>query len=229
METTIKTCTTTPDAPPLNYAQEMARGQAERQVGNFIGALDAYMSAITLRRRSKVSSKDAVAAYLAAVADLRERCAYANVSAAIDLDDEEGTNTALAVAYAKHVKNLGRRDAPEFIAAAQIVNESLETQEEAVMKTKTKKAPKAVDSTALEKLETDRAKKNGLKVGATVKHTVRGEVQAECVYVAPRQWRYKRNLYTSNSAAANACAADLGSKSASLNGWNYWGIEKREA
>lgn len=72
--------------------------------------------------------------------------------------------------------------------------------------------------------ENPRAARAGLKVGDIVQHRRSGR---ECVYLGDR-WSYGGREYTSPSDAANACAADLGMKSRSLNGWYFWGIEKRE-
>jgi outer membrane biosynthesis protein TonB len=83
--------------------------------------------------------------------------------------------------------------------------------------------------------EAARAKQNSVKIGAKLEHKVRGEVLATCTWHGPRDWRYRNKAYTSISAAANAAAAHLretgvykpGGRLA-LNGWVFWGVEKRE-
>lgn len=87
----------------------------------------------------------------------------------------------------------------------------------------------------LAKREATRARQNDLKVGTKLEHKVRGEVLATCTWHGPRDWRYRNKSYTSISAAANAAAAHLretgvykpGGRLA-LNGWVFWGVEKRE-
>lgn len=71
------------------------------------------------------------------------------------------------------------------------------------------------------------ARQSGLKAGTEFHHTQGGTVVASCVYEGPRAWRYNGKVYTSCSAAANAAAADLDLRSRSLNGWLFWGIERR--
>lgn len=85
----------------------------------------------------------------------------------------------------------------------------------------------AVDA-ALEAKLTRRAKQNGLKDGQVLEHSQRGAVTATCTYHGPRDFRYRNKKYTSISAAANAAAEHLEMKSRSLNGWVFWGVEKRE-
>lgn len=117
-----------------------------------------------------------------------------------------------------------------------------ETTMQAATETKPKKSAKAkpkkvvaTNTPAIEahnenlaKLEIRRAKQNGLKVGTTVEHSVRGKVTASCKYEGVRDWRYRGKKFTSISAAANAAAEHLGLKSRELNGWIFWGVEKRE-
>lgn len=63
--------------------------------------------------------------------------------------------------------------------------------------------------------------------GATLKHIRRGEELARCVYQGPGRFVFNRKIYPSISAAANAAAKHLGLKSTTLNGWWFWGVEKR--
>lgn len=72
-----------------------------------------------------------------------------------------------------------------------------------------------------------RAERRGLVLGQILLHERRGKVLAECTYVGLGDWRYDGKSYTSISAAANAAAEALGMKSRTLNGWLFWGVEKR--
>lgn len=81
---------------------------------------------------------------------------------------------------------------------------------------------------ALAVAERRRAKENGLQPGTKLEHKRRGEVLATCTYVGERDFRFRNTKYTSISAAANAAAEALGMKSRTLNGWLFWGVEKRE-
>lgn len=72
-----------------------------------------------------------------------------------------------------------------------------------------------------------RATRKGLVLGQVLTHERRGKVLAECTYVGYGDWRFDGKSYTSISAAANAAAEKLGMKSRTLNGWLFWGVEKR--
>jgi len=72
-----------------------------------------------------------------------------------------------------------------------------------------------------------RARANKLEPGQAVRHERHGEVLAECTYLGPREWVYRGKAYTSISAAANAAAEKIGMVSKTLNGWWFWGVEKR--
>ena len=95
-------------------------------------------------------------------------------------------------------------------------------------KPKAAKVDKAEVTSVTRKLA-DRAAANKLAAGAILEHTRDGEVLAKCTYLSPREWRYKGKVYTSGSAAANACAEDIGMESRTLNGWWFWKVEKRAA
>ncbi len=72
-----------------------------------------------------------------------------------------------------------------------------------------------------------RGAKAKLEAGQKLEHRHFGEVVATATYRGPGKFQYGKKTYTSISAAANAAAADLGQKSASLNGWVFWGAKKR--
>lgn len=65
-----------------------------------------------------------------------------------------------------------------------------------------------------------------LEPGTKLEHRQNGRVVATCAVLSDG-FRYRRRVYSSISAAANAAAAHLGQRSRSLNGWVFWGVEKR--
>ena len=54
-----------------------------------------------------------------------------------------------------------------------------------------------------------------------------GEDVVVSITIEAGQVRYAGDLYPSVSAAATACANALGAANKAINGWTYWGIEKR--
>lgn len=229
--------------PPavVSYGDRMAAGERAEREGRLCDALEEYDEAIHRRRKQKLSAKEPSVAYNRVVAEVRLRAA----ARGIPLDD---TTDPFDVAQA--LDKMPPKATVTMHVAGQTVSASGDTAteiagklaaavqtttEEGPVKTKKTKATKKPKTDAnagearLLQLETERVKKNGLKPGAKLLHAVRGFVQAELVFVGPRQWRYDGRTFTSISDAANAHSADMKSKSRSLNGWIYWGVEKRGA
>jgi hypothetical protein len=107
--------------------------------------------------------------------------------------------------------------------------------EESKKPAKKKKEPSMASKTAetgdrevmLAKKERARMKQSGVVVGMELQHVVRGKTVARCTYAAERQFVVDGKVYTSLSLAAKAVAEKLG-KHGSVNGWLFWGIDKRE-
>lgn len=81
----------------------------------------------------------------------------------------------------------------------------------------------------LAKKERIRMKQNKVDVGMELQHIRRGKTLAVCTYAAERCFIFDKKQYTSLSDAGSAAAKKLGMKNVSVNGWLFWGVEKREA
>ncbi len=226
MDTTENT-TPIPAETPESYGDALARGQRAEAEGRLVEALEAYDHAIHRRRVAKKSPADACEVYKRVEAHiLAQAVAYDIATDGLEIDQLAARveQHARGLALAHHAIGETRDLVAKVFEATHPT-----TEEDAVKKTKSQKKPQAErkDSGALAKTETDRAKKAGLKFGAELTHKFPDGRTVTCRYVGERDWRYRSAKYTSNSAAANAAAADAAQKSASLNGWYFWGIEKR--
>jgi hypothetical protein len=201
--------TTAPTTKGPSYGVALATGERAEREGYLTTALEAYDEALHAARRTKRSTKDASAAYLRVEAGIKAQALAATAVGATK-----------AVVATKPAPKASESPAAKPAKVAKAKAPAAAKKAEAAPQERS-------DSGELAKAERDRAKKNGLKVGDTVRHVYRGLVQAECHYKAERLWVYDGRDFTSISAAANACAADLGAKSRSLNGWVFWGVEKR--
>lgn len=71
--------------------------------------------------------------------------------------------------------------------------------------------------------------RHGLRVGQVLEHRTRGVVTATCEYLGEGRFRVGAEEHASINKAANAAAASIGQASKNLNGWLYFGLEKRDA
>lgn len=219
------TATATHESLPKSYATLMADGAYQEREGRLAAALESYDDAISRHRKQKLSVKDASVAFNRVVAEVRLEAARRGVP----LDDTSDPHDLAAELEKKHAPR-GRE--PVYVVEEPILPPAVEPTAD---KETTVKKPKTKTVTTLDgpgrearlAKETERAKKNKLRVGTTLVHAVRGFVQAELLYKAPGVWVYAKTDYPSISDAANAHARDMKSKSQSLNGWLYWGVEKR--
>jgi hypothetical protein len=65
-----------------------------------------------------------------------------------------------------------------------------------------------------------------LRVGAVLTHRTREGKEVTCT-VTKDGFKFGRQVFTSISAAANAASEKLGQQSRTLNGWVFWGVERR--
>jgi hypothetical protein len=65
-----------------------------------------------------------------------------------------------------------------------------------------------------------------LRVGAVLTHRTREGKEVTCTVVKDG-FKFGRQTFTSISAAANAASEKLGQQSRTLNGWVFWGVERR--
>ncbi len=73
-----------------------------------------------------------------------------------------------------------------------------------------------------------RKQRHEIAVGTVLEHKTRGVVTGTATCVAPGKFEVAGVVHDSINKAANALAAALGQKSSNLNGWLYFGLEKRE-
>ncbi len=228
MTTTDKTILSNLSAPATaapvtkgpSYGDAMAAGERAEREGDLASAIEAYDEALGAARRTKRSTKDASTAYL-------------RVEAAVKAAGLAGT--AVGATKTELAQQLAGNPTAEANERSYEAVPAVKKAAKAGVKAKPLRVAKKVDpaerkdADELVRTERARVKQNGIKHGDTLRHVYRGLVQAEVLYKADRLWVYDGREFTSISAAANACAADLGSKSRSLNGWVFWGVEKREA